>query len=91
MLRAPTTLTSRIFRNVSRDGGLIKETIPALLTRMSSLPCWAAIWAAASSTDLSSVTSIWIEETVPLIPGKADKALADSSPLDRVREPNITW
>lgn len=90
VLRAPTTLTSRIFRNASRFG-LARETMPALLTRISSLPCWDAIWAAAASTDLSSVTSIWTQEAVPLISGRDCRALADSTPLAGSREPRITW
>ena len=90
-LKEPTTLVSRTRRNASRVGGLAMEMIPALLTRTSSLPYSNVTRDAAASTDWSSVTSIWIADALPLIPSVAWRSFAAASPLQRSREPRITW
>lgn len=88
----PTTFTLRTSRNDSRSPcEFIDPRTAALLTRISSLPNWVSIRAAASSTDWSFVTSIWVVETLPWILGRACRVWTAVWPLDRSRDPRITW
>jgi hypothetical protein len=86
----PMTLTSKIFRYASRAFSQVVQ-IPALLTNTSILPYFSSTSFEAASTEVSSVTSSWMGETVPWMEGRKESVAAAAWPLSGSREPRRIW
>lgn len=89
----PKTFVSKMSRISDRLGqaaSLDSGQVPALLMRMSRRPWARSMEAAAEEIEVSSVTSSW---TRLLVPGWALAWMDESAelPLERFREPIMTW